>query len=186
MKKITRDFLRKQEACEDGYKWWCKNCEGLSNIEQIKKLAQHRFDWANWLIVRILNHKQRLQYAVFAAEQVIDIYEKKYPNDNRPRKAIEAAKKCIKRNSKYNIDAAYNAAAAVAAVYAAYADADYDACYASYYACAAAYTAYDAAYYADDAAYTAAYDAAACAVNVDNKYEKDIINYGIKLIEVKE
>ena len=36
-------------------------------------------------------------------EQTISIYEKKYPNDNRPRKAIEAAKKCINNPSIENI-----------------------------------------------------------------------------------
>jgi len=33
-----------------------------------------------------------VKLAIFAAEQVIEIYEKKYPNDKRPREAIEAAK----------------------------------------------------------------------------------------------
>ena len=46
-------------------------------LELIKKLAEYRFDWANWLIARIMNKKQKVSYAVFAAEQVIDIYEKR-------------------------------------------------------------------------------------------------------------
>ena len=44
--------------------------------------------------------------AIFCAERVLPIFEAKYPNDDRPRKAIEAAK---------------NGNAADAAVYAAYA-----------------------------------------------------------------
>ena len=35
----------------------------------------NKFDWTNWLIVRLMNRKQKIQYAIFAAEQVIGIYE---------------------------------------------------------------------------------------------------------------
>ena len=68
------------------------------------------------LICRLLNHKQRVQYAIFAAEQAVEIYERQYSDAKRPRQAIEAAKKWLKTPNK-NI--AY--AAASAAAYAAYA-----------------------------------------------------------------
>ena len=51
-------------------------------------------------------------YAVFSAEQVIDIYEKKYPDNKKPRLAIEAAKKCIEDPSSKNKNDAYAADAA--------------------------------------------------------------------------
>ena len=61
-------------------------------------------------------------YAIYAAEQVIGIFEKKYPIDKRPRKAIEAAKAYLKRPCAETKKAAYAAAyAAYAAAYAAYA-----------------------------------------------------------------
>jgi hypothetical protein len=167
--KITREFLKEKRACSDGFKWWCDNCEGLSDVDQIKKLAEHRFSWANWLIVRIMSYEQYVSYAIFAAEQVIGIYEKKYPEDKRPRKAIEAAKECLKDPSGKNKKAAYAAAGdAYAAAYTAYA--------------AAAYAAYAAAGDADDAD-DAAYAAAAYAATARNKLRKKIINYGIKLLE---
>jgi hypothetical protein len=62
-----------------------------------------------------MNYKQYVSYAVFAAEQVVGIYEKKYPDDKRARKAIEAAKLCISKPTEENKRAAYTAA------YAAYA-----------------------------------------------------------------
>ena len=36
--------------------------------------------------------EEAVRLAIFAAELVIGIYEKKYPKDDRPRKAIESAK----------------------------------------------------------------------------------------------
>ena len=123
--EVTKEFLKEKRACTDGLKWWCENCEGLDNISQIKKLAKYRPDWANWLIVRIMTYKQYVSYAVYAAEQVLDIFEKKYPEDKRPRKAIEAAKKCIDNPTEKNRRAAYAAyaayAAAAASEYTAYA-----------------------------------------------------------------
>ena len=83
--------------------------------------------------------------AIFAAELVIGIFEKKYPEDKRPRKAIEAAKKYLENPTQVNAAAAHAAAyAAYDATYAAY-DA-YDATYAAYAAAHAAHAAYDAAH----------------------------------------
>lgn len=61
--------------------------------------------------------KDSVALAIYAAELVIKMYEKEYPNDDRPRKAIEAAKKWLKKPSVY---AAHAAHAAYAAAHAAY------------------------------------------------------------------
>ena len=105
-----------------------------------------------------MNNKQR---AIEWAEYVLPIFEKQYPADTRPRKAIEAAKKVA-----YAAYAAASYAAADAAVASA---ADADAAAASYAADAAvAYAAYAAASYAaadaDAADADAAYAASAVAV----------------------
>ncbi len=100
------------------------------------------------------------QLAIEFAEQALPIFEKRRPNDARPRNAIQAARDYLDgkisleelrtcRSHAADADA-YADAAAYAAAYAA------DAAYAAY---AAAYAA-DAAAYAADAAY-AAYAAAA-------------------------
>ena len=63
-----------------------------------------------------------VKLAIFAAELVIDIFEKQYPDDKRPRMAIEAAKKWLDNPTA---DTARAAADAAAAAYAAYAAAAY-------------------------------------------------------------
>ena len=205
IKKVTKSWLKKHHACTDSLAHVIKNNYiGLSPIDFIKKLmSEDRFPDANWLIVRIMNKKQKVQYAVFAAEQVLDIYEKKYPNNKAPRLAIEAAKKYINNPCKITKKNAYAAAAASPAADAAYddaaaaADAAADAAYAAAAAYDAAYAAaYDAAY---DAAYAAAYaaahdaayaDAYAAAAASDAAYADDadalktkIINNGINILK---
>ena len=122
--KITKEFLHEKGACEQSYKWVCENkLIGLEHEEFIDKLMKNnRFSDANWLLTKLFNETQCVKYAVFAAEQVLDIFEKKYPDDDRPRKAIEAAKDDLKspNDVTYAADVAYAAeAAAYAAAYAA-------------------------------------------------------------------
>ena len=174
--KINRKWLEKFNACTDGKEWYLTNCPENPS-EGIKGLMKgDKYDWANWLIVRIMNYKQYVSYAIFAAEQVIDIYEKQYPDDKRPREAMEAAKKCIDIPSKKNKQAAYASAnaAANAAHAAAYASAN------------AAYAAYASANAADAAAYAAyaAANADSAAAYVANKKEMriKILEYGISLL----
>lgn len=86
--------------------------------------------------------------SIYAAEQVIGIYEKEYLNDDRPRKAIEAAKNWLKNPTADS--AARSAAYAASAVRAAYsaasaASAAYHAAYSAAYAASAASAAYHAA-----------------------------------------
>ena len=121
--KISLDWLKEKNACEEGIRWFSvqKETDALNVIKTL--MADNRSDWANWLIVRLMEYKQYVAYAIFAAEQVVWIYEKKYPGDKRPRTAIDAAKKCLKDQSKENKAAADAAYAAAYAAYAAAANA---------------------------------------------------------------
>ena len=121
---ITKQWLEKEDACSGGYEWFYAQNK-KDEIKVIHALIKEgHVKWANWTIVRRLKTKiLKVKYAVYAAEQVIDIFEKKYPDDKRPRKAINAAKKYIKDPSKKNAaDAAYDAAHAAAIM--EYMDAD--------------------------------------------------------------
>ena len=114
--------------------------------------------WSDMRVVKSYYWKKEdsVELAIFSAELVIDIFEKKYPKDDRPRKAIEAAKAYLVAIKSGNKKAAAAAAAADAA------RAAYAAARAAAYA-AAAYAAAAAAAAAADAAYAAAADAAAAA-----------------------
>ena len=119
--EITKEWLKEKRACADGYAWFL-NCGKSKDIDVLNALISSGkyLQWANWLIVRVMNRKQKLRYAIFAAEQVIDIYEKKKPSTKAPRNAIEAAKRVLEHDTNENRAAAADAAAAAyAAAYAA-------------------------------------------------------------------
>ena len=163
--KITKQFLKKHSVCDPGYDWYLSQ-KNIDCIYLYKKLVkENRWQWANWLIKRKLNRKQKKQYSVYAAKLVLPLFEKEYPDDKSCRKAIGAAEKCIENNTKENRAAAYSAA-----------DAADNAAYTTNAAANAAYAAY-----ATNAA--AAYAAYAAANNVNCK--KKILNYEIKLLKNK-
>src|SRR3990167_165452 len=107
--KITKRWIEKYNPCSRAVEWFWKQKE-RDNIKVLKKLiAEDKLDWANWAIVKFMaelgtirGYQMYVKYAVFAAKNVIDIFEKEYPDDKRPRQAIEAAKKCLKNPSKKN------------------------------------------------------------------------------------
>jgi hypothetical protein len=196
--KINKEWVKKQGACQGGSTWFNETYKGdVDGIEVVKTLLEHTpteesLSWANWLIVRLMTRKQYLQYAVFAAEQVIHIHEKNYPEDNTVRACIEAAKSVIENDTAENRQkataawaAAWDAAWAAArdAAWAAAWDAARDAAWAAAWdaARAAARDAARAAAWdaARDAAWAAAWDAAWDAML------KKILNYGLELIESK-
>ena len=169
MKKITIEWLVSKNACHDGLDWFVEQGKEVEPIPLLYLLIKKKkLDWANWLVVRVMDYSQYVSYAVFAAELVIDIFEKEFPDDKRPRTAIEAAKKCIKNPSDENKKEAVNAARA------AYWVADRAARAAGWAAESAAdRSASSAGRAAKNAADSAPYRA---------KILKKILKYGIKLL----
>ena len=191
--KITKQWLKKKGACDEGYEMFVnkketdlkKICKGLIEINKL--------DWVNWLVTRKMNQKQCVQYAIFAAEQVLGNYEKEFPNDERPRLAIEAAKKYFKIPSEKNKSAAESAAesaasaaesAARSAASAAWSAAECAAWSAAWSAASAASAAWSAA---RSAARSAAWSAARSAAwsAAESEMKTKIINYGLKLLGYK-
>ena len=88
--------------------------------------ACERPDWMIWLARKKgwLTKEQSVRISIGAAEAVIGIYAAKYPTDDRPQKAIAAAKAWL-------VDPHAAAAAAAAAAYAAAVAYDADAAYAA-------------------------------------------------------
>ena len=183
--KITLAWLKKHNACAEGMEY-CerKGLIGLPADQFAEKLVEgNKLSWANWLIAHALQKLDKVRYAVYAAEQVLPIFDKKYPGDDRPKNAIAAAKAYIENPCADTAHAAHADAYADAydAVFATYTPHAYAADTAAY---AAAYAA-DAAHattYATDAADATTYAADAAAHAHAGIYEK-VLRYGINLLK---
>jgi hypothetical protein len=200
--KITLAWLKKNHACPSGIDWFLaqSKTDGIKLINALYK--DSHFDWAIWLLVRLMNRKQQIALSIFAARSVLPIFEKRYPKDDRPILAIEAAEAYLLHNTKENSKNTLTAAATAADV-AADAFADYvnyttnfavrSAAYAVAHASACA--AYDVdnthrtyaasiTHAAYNAVYTARVAADAYASNrVKNKNKINTLNFGLALIK---
>jgi hypothetical protein len=167
---IWLDDLKSHEPCTEGYRW-AKENNIASLAEAFAKLG--RPDWWLWLARAygvVLDKPRLVTFAADCAERALPKFEERYPDDKRPRQAIDAARAWVTCPSPAYAAtaaayaAAYAAATAATDAYAAY-TADADAAYAAYAAAYAAAAATDATYAAADAAtaatYAAAYAAAA-------------------------
>jgi hypothetical protein len=110
--------------------------------------------------------KDSVQFSIFAAELVLENYQKLYPNDTRVKDAIEAAKAWVKEPTDANASAAASAYSAASAASAA-----------------SAYSAYSAAASAAYSAASAARSAAASAVY--KKFADWMLNHIKNLEEMK-
>lgn len=189
MKKITVKWLQKHSACISLNEMQKAEKIGdiFSILEELKK--RKRYKDANWLLTKYMKKDQCKKYAIFGARLALPIFEKKYPNENSPRKTLEAAEKYLKNKTKKNKNIAIAIAADTnTAIYiithAAYAD------IVTYTASAADIAIADIAIAADaaDAAIciitntiVATYAAFAAIKSIEMQLK--IINYGIKLLK---
>ena len=181
---ITKSLFTKDNWCSTIIKFLLS--AETHTIILVEFDLNYLFDWFNDNITKLMSHKQRLQYAVYAAELVLPIFEKEHPNDKRPREAIEAVKRCIdnpsEENKKLAKDASKNSynfsytARTTAASHAAYSAASIF--YSTTRTSNAAYC--NSAYYAVSAVKSTSY------VYDDKEIQNEIIEYGLKLLDEKK
>ena len=127
--KITVEKLNQVGACRNCYRLLKANFPDGGEFHDVVERAIEigAIDDAMWIAPRVLTKEDAVRYAIFAAREVLPIYEAKHPADKRPRKAIEAAEEWLANPCAAAADAAYAAAdaayAAADAAYAAAADA---------------------------------------------------------------
>lgn len=144
---INLKYIKSLNPCDDRLNNYIKHHKNFKgSLVQFLNLTKITHNDKLWVFFKSIPKDQIKLVAADFAESVLHIYEKQYPNDSRPRKAIEAAKN---GSAKAAYDAAFDAA------YAANAAFDAKAAYDAYAA--------DAAAYAADAAANAAYAAKAAA-----------------------
>ena len=163
--KINEEFIASLNPCTDRHENYLKHySEKEFTLEEFILLDKITYGDKKWVIWNnFLSILDKRKLACVFARHVLHIFEAKYPDDKRPRLALECAENenSTKKERRDAYDAAYAAAyadadaahAAADAAYAAYAYAYADADAAD----AAADAAYAAAAYAADAAATAAY-----------------------------
>ncbi len=160
MKKVTLETIMNWNPCEEYPEERIKKLMGRKKYVKLDDIWKVKLDNRNdylWFALRseFISEENLHLIAIYAAELVLPVYEKKYPDDDRPRKAIQAKKDWLKGKItdnelkkarhmlKYAANAVYHASrhAAWSAVescarYASWYGAGHIARYASWYAAA--------------------------------------------------
>jgi len=68
--QISKEWLEEKNACQEGMKFVEeKKLIGLEGAEFVRKLMDYeKYEYANWIIVRIMDREQRVKYANFSAD----------------------------------------------------------------------------------------------------------------------
>lgn len=177
--KIDENWLVKNNACNDWIKWFSsqKETDAVAVVRSL--LREKKLDWANSIIVRILDRKHKIKYAVFSAEQVIHIFEKEHPDDERPRDAIRAVLAVVENYTKEDKVEAIDSALA-----ASWAADSSDG--AAAWAAVSASRAAESALFGEESSYRSAMASESSAKAASWAYGpsmKKIIEYGISLLE---
>lgn len=103
--KINKARIKALKPCKEGYTWYLNHgSEDL--LDTLLRVNKYELDYAIWLINKLTTRKQRLELNIFCAQQVLHVFENKYPNDKSIQLAIKTAKKVLK-NTKKNCKHAY-------------------------------------------------------------------------------
>ena len=112
---LKQKFFIKHEACSEAMEWMEK--DKITTEAQVWAKC-NRGDWMIWTLRKAgkMDKPTSVRIAIECAKHVLKIFEKKYPKDKRPRKAIEAASAWLENPSEKTRADAADAAAAYAAV----------------------------------------------------------------------
>ena len=175
----VQQFCRDHHPCEEGARFALRH----------KTLAAvwancERGDWLWWMLRARgpVTKKLSVMVAIACAERVLCVYEAEYPNDNRPRKAIDAARAYLRRPCKRLRSAAafaswsaWSAAMSAESASSAESAARSAAWSAASAARSAAESARSASWSAESAAESAAMSAASAAWSAERKWQADKI-----------
>ena len=119
-------FDGKLELCESGFHCSKRIYDAFNYVQgeilaevEVRGKSIKRDDKEVWSEMRVVKawkwqKKDSVLLVIYVAKLLLPNFEKKFPNDKRPRKAIEEAERYLKTGSKKGLDSADLASAAMA------------------------------------------------------------------------
>jgi len=174
--KITRKFLLSFTACKEGIKYYATlpqhDVRFIIESLLLDDPEGEGAKWANWTLARLLARKKRIQYALHCASTVLPYFERIFPNDKRPREAIELTQQYLDGKNNKSARSARSAESAESAARSA--------------ALSAAWNAESAARSAALSAESAESAESAAVAKKDDVFKKQLtafVRYGLELLE---
>lgn len=181
--RINKQIIEKLKPCQDRFDNFKKHYSDFDDdLKEFILLENISYSDKVWVFTRLATKMQNVKWSLLCASKVLHLFEEKYPNDKRPRKALEFVENWINNPSDAAAYAAYAASAAASSAASSAASASAAAYAASAaFAAAAASAASSAAFaasaaaYASSAASSAAYAAAYASAARTNEEELNLL-----------
>lgn len=74
---ITDEWIRKLGPCLSALEWASGERDTMKLLRKL--ITEKRYEWANWFIVRVMEKRDCVTYAIYAAKQVAPLWAKKHP-----------------------------------------------------------------------------------------------------------
>lgn len=118
---IDTEIIKGLNPCKDRFENFTKHYPDFKGtFQEFLSLDNITYNDKVWVATRLFTKKQNVKFAFLCASSVLDLFEAKYPNDDRPRKALKAVKEYLVETTNENVAAAVHAAAYAAAAAGAY------------------------------------------------------------------
>ena len=93
--QITLQWLQDNKAPNDLYTWAVNYFGVQTQVDSTalvnELVTEEHYDWANFIVLRILDRTKKIQYGIYATQQCINNFIVNYPNDGRPSEALSSA-----------------------------------------------------------------------------------------------
>lgn len=110
--RINKQIIEKLKPCQDRFDNFKKHYSDFDDdLKEFILLENISYSDKVWVFTRLATKMQNVKWSLLCASKVLHLFEEKYPNDKRPRKALEFVENWINNPS----DAADAFAAAFAA-----------------------------------------------------------------------
>jgi hypothetical protein len=104
MIKINTAIIRGLNPCESRFNNYLNHYKDFNGtLEEFLALANITYSDKTWVFKGLASKTQLLRWSYLCAESVLHIFETKYPNDKRPRQALDAKLKYINEPTEDNL-----------------------------------------------------------------------------------
>ncbi len=119
---INTEKVKALNPCADRFNNFTTNYPNFSgDLKTFLQLDNITYLDKVWVVTRLFTKKQNVMWSILCAESTLHFFEDVYPDDNRPRLAIEAAKNYIEnptmsaaRSAAWSAESAESAAESAA------------------------------------------------------------------------
>ena len=100
---INKDIIASLKPCSSKFDNYLKHYKDFNgDLFDFILLENITYSDKIWVVTRLFTKEQNAKWSLLCASKVLSIFEQSFPNDDRPRRALEAAEQSLNNPTKEN------------------------------------------------------------------------------------